>query len=160
MRRVILDLAIAFLTFIFGSLIYLVWLDYHLPEPSLPAPKPYRISLPAPPIEVPEEFRGKHLTELHLFSRKYGNVIQAVIEDVRREGESPEEYYAQIEPPDEEIARAFSIRDRSSYLVFHLWHITAFKPEYLNVLGNPGGKCLSMLYNKRRQEVVRRWEWQ
>ena len=162
MRRVVLACGITSLTFLMGTFAYLLWLDRHLPEASLPVPKPVWITIPAQPAqvaEVPDDLKQGHLTEPDLFERAQQDAFAAVTEEVKRGGGEPEEYYAQIEPPDEDEVSTLKLRDRKAYLVFHLWHRSAFSPENLDVSGNPGGRCMSMLYDGRQKKVVKKWGW-
>ena len=159
MRRIVLACGVATATFLIGTFAYLLWLDRHLPEASLPRPKPAGMTLPAAPAEVPYDLRGGHLSEPHLFGRGHLEALAAVTGEVVRGGGMPDEYYAQVEPPDEDIVSTLKLRERRSYLVFHLWHVSAFSPENRGVDGNPGGRCMSMLYDKRQKKVVEKWGW-
>ena len=161
MRRVVLACGVASLTFLVGTFAYLLWLDRHLSEASLPAPKPVGVTTaqPAQAAEVPDDLKKGHLTEPNLFERVHQDALAAVTEEVTRGGGVPEEYYAQVEPPDEDVVSTLKLRDRKAYSVFHLWHISAFSPENRGVLGNPGGRCMSMLYDKRQRKVVEKWGW-
>jgi hypothetical protein len=159
MRRIALACGVGSITFLVGTFAYLLWLGRRLPEARRPAQKPFEAVLPARPAEVPEYLKKGHLTEPNLFERGHREALTAVTEEVARDGGVAAKYYAQVELPDEHVMSPCRLRDRKSYLVFHLWHVSAFRPENLNVLGNPGGKCMSMLYDERQKKIVKKWGW-
>jgi hypothetical protein len=67
---------------------------------------------------------------------------------VARHITSPADYFARVEPQD------------GHELVFHLWHKTAFLPENRGGAGNPGGKCLDVVYDTKKHKIVQDWAWQ
>jgi hypothetical protein len=75
--------------------------------------------------------------------------LQEAIRTVAQTVDQPQEFSVQIEP------------DLLDYnLVFHLWHKDAFLPENRNMVGNPGGKCRDVHYNREQKKVVRTLFWQ
>jgi hypothetical protein len=74
--------------------------------------------------------------------------IQASVEQLRLDGESPSEFYAEVEV------------ETNGVLVVELWHQSAFKPEYRLVVGNPGGKCRNFYYDIRQKKITEKLFWQ
>lgn len=81
------------------------------------------------------------------FPAKYRAAAISVFEELTKDGETPNEFYAHIEA-------------ESGVLIFHLWHQDAFKDENLALTGNPGGKCRDFHYDAKQQRVTKKLLWQ
>ena len=95
--------------------------------------------------ETPESVGAVHLSETALFPEKFRPAVQKVAKSVGK----PEEFFANIEET-----------KNTGELVFHLWHQDAFKPENMNVVGNPGGKCRDVYFDPQKGEVTKTLWWQ
>ena len=85
------------------------------------------------------------LTHAEAFAAAYREAARAVARHVS----SPQDYFVEVEP-----------QKGGRELWFHLWHKTAFAPENRNSIGNPGGKCLDVVYDTKKHKVVHDWAWQ
>jgi len=85
------------------------------------------------------------LTKTVAFPSAYRDAARAVARHIA----SPSDYFAQVEPQND-----------GGELVFHLWHKTAFLPQNRGGVGNPGGKCLDVVYDTKKHKVVHDWAWQ
>ena len=43
--------------------------------------------------------------------------------------------------------------------IFTVWHKIALLPESADVLGNPGGKCRNLYYDKNKKQVIKGLLW-
>ncbi|HBO97159.1 MAG TPA: hypothetical protein DE315_06275 [Candidatus Omnitrophica bacterium] len=89
------------------------------------------------------------LLDMEAFPEQYRDAARAVAASVAGAGEDPKEFYAQVEP-----------KDSSRLLVFHLWHRSAFEPQNIGMLGNPGGKCRDVWYDMDSRKATKTLFWQ
>ena len=89
------------------------------------------------------------LLDMEAFPEQYRDAARAVAASVADAGEDPKEFYAQVEP-----------KDSSRLLVFHLWHRSAFEPQNIGMLGNPGGKCRDVWYDMDSRKATKTLFWQ
>lgn len=83
------------------------------------------------------------------FPEPYRAAVAAVAASLKEEREDPAEFSCDLEVPAD-----------GQELVFHLWHRSAFLPENVGALGNPGGKCRDVWYDRRQQKVIKTLFWQ
>ncbi|MBN2517234.1 MAG: hypothetical protein JXB14_00150 [Candidatus Altiarchaeota archaeon] len=88
---------------------------------------------------------AKHPVDLKSFPQEQGGIIQKVIEELKRDGENPSEFYATIEPKD-------------SVIIVHLWHTTGLIET--GVQGNPGGKCRDFHFDIKQNGITEKLFWQ
>jgi hypothetical protein len=104
-----------------------------------------RVDLVVERERTPRTLGDMRLDDPAAFPVRFREAARAVAASV---GE-PAEYVAQLE-----LDRA------TDELVFHLWHQDAFRPENKAMVGNPGGKCRDVRYDRRQKKVVRTLFWQ
>ena len=92
------------------------------------------------------EIKAHTLTNVDEKYRGAANAVETVLHSI---GEDPREFRVQLE-----------IQDEGGLYVFHLWHISAFKPEYENTIGNPGGRCCDIVYNSKTRKTSAPMYWQ
>jgi hypothetical protein len=86
------------------------------------------------------------LDELAQPSASQASIAQAVCLAIRQQGERPDEFFADVK------------EGADGNIVFHLWHRNAF-PLNTNVVGNPGGKCRDVYFDKSTQRVTKILFW-
>jgi hypothetical protein len=80
----------------------------------------------------------------------YGEAVSATIDELRRTGESPEEFFVQFpEKP-----------SGDPVVVLNLWHKSAFEERNYGHAGNPGGKCRDVHYDTRQRKIIKVLFWQ
>ena len=97
--------------------------------------------------QTPESVGAIPLLAVESFSPTNRPAAVAVAAELRRTGEEPSEFFA-------------SVTDNREFLVFHLWHESAFASDNANVVGNPGGKCRDAYYQKASGTVSKTLFWQ
>jgi len=94
---------------------------------------------------TPDSVGARPLSDTELLSGQYGTAVKAVM----RELVNPEDFFATIEN-----------RKDPDIVVFHLWHIDAFKKENAHLEGNPGGKCRDVHYSLKDKKITKTLFWQ
>jgi len=88
------------------------------------------------------------LGELNRFKPGYQKAVLAVAESIKAAGERPEEFRVAIN------------EEGNDLLVFELWHKSALTFKNRNVVGNPGGKCRTVIYRISSNQVTSTRFWQ
>lgn len=89
------------------------------------------------------------LVSVDAFAAEYREAVRTVTASLGENGEKAEEFYAEVET-----------KEDGQIIVFHLWHESAFEPQFRNVVGNPGGKCRDMRYDVGQRKVTQTLFWQ
>ena len=97
---------------------------------------------------TPGDVYAKQLDET-LYPVEYRSIIRTVVEELQKQGENPDDFFARVHmPPIESIVRV------------SLWHKDAFSLWHYRDSGNPGGKCRDMYFDQRSTtiEEVQFWK--
>jgi hypothetical protein len=89
------------------------------------------------------------LVDTTAFPVQYQAAAQAVALSISQAGEDPKEFFAEV-----------GSENDGRVLVFHLWHLSAFEPQYKLWVGNPGGKCRDVMYDAEARKVTQTLFWQ
>lgn len=100
--------------------------------------------------QPPKDLNVKSILRPETFPAEQRAAIQASVEQLKLDGESPAEFYADAKVDIE----------TNGILVIHLWHQSAFLPEYLHSLGNPGGECRDFYYDTNKKKITEKLFWQ
>ena len=95
----------------------------------------------------PDSLGAILLSSTESFPPEQRAAATAVALEIREGGEDPLEFFA-------------TVSETSEALVFHLWHKSAFAPENAGAVGNPGGKCRDVRYDRAAQAVTETLLWQ
>jgi len=93
----------------------------------------------------PESVGAIPLVETQRFPEKYQNALAAVIAELKKDGEDPSDFSG-------------GIVESQRGIEFQLWHKTAFLPKNRYKVGNPGGRCLTMILENGT--IARKLWWQ
>ena len=83
------------------------------------------------------------------FPVDYRDAARAVATSILKGGENPKEFFAEVDSEND-----------GRVLVFHLWHQSAFEPQYAVTAGNPGGKCRDVRFDTETGKVTDTLWWQ
>jgi hypothetical protein len=82
-------------------------------------------------------------------SSEHRTAATSVAQYLSQKGENPKEFFANVESSSD-----------GNVLVFHLWHQSAFEPQYRGADGNPGGKNRDVWFDVTAGKVVKMLYWQ
>lgn len=96
---------------------------------------------------TPESVNAIQLSQPEAFLQEYREAATSVAQELMLDKENPAEFYAEVE-------------SAAGALVFHLWHVDAFKEQNQRLDGNPGGKCRDFYYDVGSHRVTQKVFWQ
>jgi hypothetical protein len=120
---------------------WLVWRNRTIPDSELYAEKDRARAATIKQMLGPR----RRLVEL---DDRYQEAAKAVAAKLVAEQEDPKEF------------RATVVEEDDRFWSFGLWHVSAFKPEYKNSFGNPGGRCRTIIYDRKNREASSSRLWQ
>ena len=98
-------------------------------------------------VRTPGDVNAKSLDEIQ-YPVEIRPIIRAVTEELRKQKEDPDDFFAQVHTSSIE-----------SVVRVSLWHKDAFSLWHYRDSGNPGGKCRDMYFDQRSTTIEETLLW-
>ena len=95
---------------------------------------------------------GKPLIPLNMtekFPAEFQDAARSVAQSIVEEGKDPKSFFVEVH-----------VKSGGNIWEFALCHESAFAKENENMIGNPGGKCRTAVYDVQQKRVTRILAWQ